>query len=133
MNARAGGPRASQVPLYAHCLGLGQAWRTRWPCSPGLAPLHPRTFMRSRFLDNFVLRSAAMLASAVLRAPSRARPRMRTAAYAAASSYVARVSLPRGPAYVARVRACPGVFARSFRSPYLTLKLGVRARLPMQR
>lgn len=113
MNAK--GPQASQVPLYAHRLGLGQAWRTRWLCSPGLAPLHPRTFMRSRFLDNFVLRSAAMLTSAVLRDPSRARPRMRTDAYAGASSYVARVSPPRGPALVSRGRACPRVFARNLR------------------
>lgn len=39
------------------------------PPSPSAPPRRPRTFMRSRFLDSFVLRSAAMLAPARGRAP----------------------------------------------------------------
>lgn len=64
---------ASLVPPYTHWLGRSQARRTGWLCPPGLAPLGSRTFMRSRFFDNFVLRSAAMLASASLRHAALAR------------------------------------------------------------
>lgn len=106
---------ASLVPPHAQCLGLGQAGRIGWPYPPGMAPQCPCTFMRSRFLDNFVLRSAAMLASARPRAPPRAALRTRAAAYAAASFYVARLSLPWGPAPASRARRRQGLFTRRLR------------------
>lgn len=108
--------RASLVSPYAQCLGRGQAGRTAWPCPPSLAPLCPRTFMRSRFLDNFVLRSAAMLA------PAGSPPafplallRMRAAAYAAALFYVARIPSPCGPASACRALRRAGLSVCRFR------------------
>lgn len=108
---------ASLVPPHAQCLGLGlgQAGRIGWPYPPGMAPQCPCTFMRSRFLDNLVLRSAAMLASARPRAPPGAPLRTRAAAYAEASFYVERVSVPCGPAPASRARRRQGLFARRLR------------------
>lgn len=78
---------------------------------PGPLLSRPRTFMRSRFLDNLVLRSAAILSPVRRRAPPLGSPRMRQAACVSASYYVARVLPPLGSAPVSRVPKLPALFA----------------------
>lgn len=101
------------------------------PLLPGPPPWRPRTFMRSRFLDNFVLRSAAMLAPARSRAPlpapaAHAHCCVRPGVVSRSSRRPAPLATP-----VSRAFARPGISARRC-SARLTEELGVRTRPPTQ-
>lgn len=124
MSTRAGSPlRPLWCPSFARRLGPGQVGTIGCPYRPAWLSQCPRTFMRSRFLDNFVFRSAAMVASAQRRTPAasltaHARSRVRSCVALVTRAAPLRPAAP--PLRVARGR---GLSAGAL----LTERLGKRA------